>query len=129
MSVSVANEGPLESLHTRFRAMRERRYAKRQIKCLLNSYRKVNKGAVDLSGKPLYREVLLHARKADPERVDRILWQAESSVDDWTAPGREGLGFREVVHFLIHAQFKDNGRKGSIVSFGSMVNALVPGHL
>lgn len=123
------NEGYLASWHQTLVAIRERHFAKRLIKRLLRSYRVVNSRSLELAGKQLYREVLLHTKHIDPSSVDHILWQAENSVDDWTAPGREGLGFRELVHFLIHTKYDDRGRNGSIVSFASLVNTLVPAHL
>lgn len=121
--------GFLSSWSQIFVVIRERRFAKRLIKHLLESYSAVNLGKDGLSGKPLYRKVLLHTQQVDPSHVDRILWQAEGSVDEWTAPGREELGFREVVHFLIMLQFNDSGHQGSVISFRRMVNSLVPAHL
>lgn len=121
--------GLLSSWYKIIRVLEEKRFAKRLIKHLLESYSVVNVEKDGLSGKSLYREVLLHTQQVDPSNVDQLLWQAEGSVDDWTAPGREGLGFREVVHFLIMVQYKDTGQNGSVVSFRRMVNSLVPAHL
>ena len=110
-------------------SIKERRFAKRAAKCLLKSYSAVSVEKLDLSGKALYREVLLHTQQVDPSRVDEILQQAEDSVDEWTAPGRSGLGFREVVHFFVMLQHNEAGHKGSVVSFGEIVDALIPAHL
>jgi|GEM_PF-1254960 len=112
-----------------FLAIKERRLAKRVTRRLFKSYSAVNVEKLDLSGKALYREVLLHTQQVDPSRVDEILQQAEDSVDEWTAPGRSGLGFREVVHFFVMLQHNEAGHKGSVVSFGEIVDALIPAHL
>ena len=126
MATQVFNNGLLESWYTSFVVMTERQYAKRWIKRLLKSYRAVERKGLDLTGKHLYREVLLHTRQVEPSRVDHILWQAEKSVDGWTAPGRDDLGFRELVHFMLHSRYR---RKGSVISFSGLVNSLVPAHL
>lgn len=107
-------------------AIKEKRFSRRAIKRLLKSHSAVSAQNPDLSGKDLYREVLLHSQQVPPSVVDKILRQAEDSVDEWTAPGREGLGFREVVHFLVLSQYVAAGHVGTIVSFREMVDLLVP---
>ena len=95
------NAGLLSSWLRIFLAFKEKRFAKRLIKSLLEPYSTVSMEKLELSGKSLYREVLLHTQQADCSSVEPILRQAESSVDRWTAPGRDGPGFREVVHFFV----------------------------
>jgi len=112
-----------------FLATREKLFARRAIKRLLKSHSTVSAEKPGLSGEALYREVLLHARQADPAQVDEILRQAEDSVDEWTAPGRNALGFREVVHFVVMLQYKATGHEGAVVSFGKIVNSLIPEEL
>jgi hypothetical protein len=115
--------------HNFILTIKERHFAKRIIKHLLKSYAAVSVEKLDLSGKALYREVLLHAQQVEPSRVDQILQQAEESVDEWTAPGRSGLGFREVVHFFVMLKHIEAGHKGAVVSFGEIVDTLIPAHL
>lgn len=129
MVTNTFNAGLLSSWQRMFLVIKEKHFAKRLIKHLLKSYSAVNVNNLELSGKSLYREVLLHSQQVDPSLVDQILQQAESSIDDWTAPGRNGLGFREVVHFFVLKQYRDTGREGSVVSFGGIVNSLIPAHL
>ena len=112
-----------------FRVIKEKRFAKRVIKRLLKSHSAVSVEKSDLSGKALYREVLLHTRQVEPSRVDEILRQAEDSVDQWTAPSRDELGFREVVHYFVLSQYQAAGHVGSMVSFGDIVNSLIPADL
>lgn len=129
MHTYTSNAGILSSVHKMLLTFNEKRFAKRLIKRLLKSYSAVNVENLGLSGITLYREVLLHSQQVDPTHVDQILRQAERSVDNWTAPGRDGLGFREVVHFFVLEQYRDTGRQGSVVSFGGIVNSLIPAHL
>lgn len=123
------NLGSLSFWHNILLAIKERRFAKRVSRRLLKSYSAVSVEKNDLSGKALYREVLLHTQQVEPARVDQILRQAEESIDQWTAPGRSGLGFREVVHFLIMLKHIEAGHKGTVVSFGEIVDMLIPAHL
>jgi hypothetical protein len=120
---------PLRFWRSMFLAFKERRFAKRVAKGLLNSYSAVSGEKLDLSGKALYKEVLLHTQQVEPSRVDQILREAEDSIDEWTAPGRSELGFREVVHFFVMLQHNEAGHKGSVVSFVEIVDALVPANL
>lgn len=83
----------------------------------------------DLSRKALYREILLHTEQVDASSVDGILRRAEDSVDEWTAPNRVGLGFREVAHFFVVSQYLAAGRTGTIVSFRDIVDALIPANI
>jgi len=126
---STFNTGFFSFWHYLLLAIKERRFAKRVSKSLLKSYSTVSVEKLDLSGKALYREVLLHTQQIDPSRVDQILQQAEESMDDWTAPGRSRFGFREVVHFFVMLQHHEAGHKGTVVSFGEIVDALIPAHL
>lgn len=123
------NVGLLSSWHNFILTIKERHFAKRVIRHLLNSYAAVSVEKLDLSGKALYREVLLHTQQVEPSRVDQILQQAEESIDEWTAPGRSGLGFREVVHFFVMLKHIEAGHKGTVVSFGEIVDTLIPAHL
>ncbi len=112
-----------------FLAIKERRFAKRVTKRLLQSYSEVNAEKHDLSNQELYREVLLHTHQVDPLDVGRVLKQAEDSVDAWTAYGRKGLGLREVAHFFVMTQHQATGHKGTVVSFGEIVDSLIPENL
>jgi hypothetical protein len=110
-------------------AIRERLFARRMIKRLLAAYTTVAAAKPELGGQALYREVLLHSREIEPSRVDEIIDLAEDSIDEWTAPGRDGLGFREVVHFLVLTEYQRAGNVGTIVPFGEIVNDLIPENL
>ena len=108
---------------------RERLFASRLVKRLLRSHAAVRASQPDLSGTALYREVLLHSGTVEPAQVNRWLSDAEDSVDEWTAPGRKGLGLREVAHFLVMSHHQAKGRPGARISFGALVNSLVPEEL
>jgi hypothetical protein len=110
-------------------SLRERWFARRIIKRLLKSHAVVSASKPALSGAALYREVLVHSGAVDATQVNRWLVDAEDSIDEWTAPGRHGLGLREVAHFVVMSRYRDKGKPGSMVSFGSIVNHLVPEHL
>ena len=112
-----------------FLAIKERRFAKRVVRLLLKSHSAVSAEKPGLSGEELYREVLLHTQQVDPSRVNEILRQAEDSVDEWTAPGRDGVGFRELVHFFVMSQYLAAGNVGTVVSFGEIVDSLIPANL
>ena len=110
-------------------AIKEKRFAKRVVKRLLKSYSAVSAEKPGLSGNALYREVLLHTKQVDPPRADQILQQAEDSVDEWTAGAKDGLGFRQVVHFFVMSQYREAGHVGTVVSFREIVYSLVPADL
>ena len=110
-------------------SIRERLFARRVVKQLLRSHAAVRATRPDLSGTALYREVLLHSGAVDAADVNRWLVDAEDSVDAWTAPGRQELGLREVAHFLVMSRYRDKGKPGARISFGAVVNALIPENL
>ncbi len=112
-----------------FLAFKERCFAKRAIKRLLESYSAVSAENPGLSDKALYREVLLHTQQVDHSRVDQILRQAEDSIDEWTARGRDELGFREVAHFFVMLQHQAAGYEGTVISFGHIVDSLIAADL
>ena len=112
-----------------FLKIKEKRFARHVIKRLLESHSVVSAEKPDLSDKALYREVLLHTQQVDPSRVDEILRQAEDSIDQWTATGRSVLGLREVAHFCVMLLHLEAGYKGAVVSFGEIVNTMIPAHL
>jgi len=112
-----------------FLALKEKRFAKRVIKRLLKAYSAVSADNPDLSHKALYREVLLHTQQVDLSHVDQLLQHAEDSIDQWTASGRDGLGFREIAHFFVLTQYQATGHKGTVVSFEQIVNSLIPAEL
>ena len=107
-------------------AIQEKQFSRRTVKSLLKSHSSVSAQKPDMSGRALYREVLLHTQQVEASFVDQILQQAEDSVDEWTAPGREGLGFREVVHYFVLSQYVSAGHVGTIVSFREVVDSLIP---
>ena len=110
-------------------SLRERLFARRIVKRLLKSHAAIHAAKPELSGTALYREVLLHSGAVDANHLNRWLVDAEDSIDQWTAPGRHELGLREVAHFLVMSRYQDEGKPGATVSFGAIVNALIPEHL
>ena len=84
---------PINALVLIFSAIKERRFAKRVTKCLLEWYSAASAEKPDLSDRALYREALLHTQKVDPQHVGQILKQAEDSVDEWTAGDGTDWGF------------------------------------
>ena len=120
--------GCLSFWHNILLTIKEKRFAKRITRRLLKSYAAVSVDKLELSGKALYREVLLHTQQVESSRVDQILQQAEDSIDAWTAPGRNGLGFREVAHFFVMLKHIEAGHKGTVVSYGEIVDTLIPEH-
>jgi hypothetical protein len=112
-----------------FLAIRETRFAKRIVRQLLTSHSAVSARNPDLSGEPLYREVLLHTELVDSSRVEEILSQAEDSMDEWTTHSKEGLGFRQVAHFVVMSQYRAAGNSGAVVSFKEIVYSLISADL
>ena len=109
-----------------FLAIKEKRFAKRISKRLLKSHSAVSAKKPGLSGKDLYREVLLHAQQVDPSRVDEVLREAEDRFDEWTVRDKEELVFRQVVHSFIMSQYMAAGHEGTVVSFRDIVCSLIP---
>ena len=112
-----------------FLAFKEKRFAKRVAQQLLKMYSVVSAEKPDLSGKALYREILLRTRQIDPLLVDQVLQQAEDSIDQWTVSGKDTLGFREVAHFFTLRQYLAAGHEGTVISFDQIVNSLIPANL
>jgi hypothetical protein len=112
-----------------FVSLREQLFARRIVKDLLKSHAVVRARQPQLVGPALYREVLLHSGAVDATQVNHWLVDAEDSVDQWTAPGRHELGLREVAHFLVMSSYRDKGKPGATISFGAIVNSLIPEHL
>ncbi len=112
-----------------FLALKEKRFARRKVRDLLHACSAVKEEHPDLAGPELYKAILLRTEQVDPMRIDEILAQAENSVDEWTAPGRTTMGFREVAHFFVTAQYIDGGRPGAVVSFRDIVDELIPADL
>ena len=108
------------------RAMKEKRFAKQAVKRLLKTRLATKAENPDLSARALYKEVLLRTRQVDESRADQILRQAEENMDEWTAPGRNELGFREVVHYFILSQYLAAGHRGTVVSLRKIVDVMVP---
>jgi hypothetical protein len=112
-----------------FLAIKERRCAKRVVRQLLKSHSAISANNPNLSGEPLYREVLLHSNLVDPSDVNEILWQAEDSIDEWTTHSKRGLGFRQVVHFVVLSQYRAAGKLGTVISFKEIVYSMVSADL
>ena len=112
-----------------FLAIREKRFAKGIVRKLLKSYSAVSASNPALSGEPLYKEVLLHTDLVDPSQVDEILWQAEDSIDEWTTHSKRGLGFRQVVHFVVLSQYRATGKLGTVISFKEIVYSMISADL
>lgn len=110
-------------------AYREKRFAKRAIQHLLNSHSAVSAEQPGLSGRALYRDILLHTQQVDPPLVDQILTQAEASIDEWTSDTGDRLGFRAVVHFFVMSRYQAAGHAGTVVSLREIVNSLIPADL
>lgn len=114
-----------------FLAIKEKQFVKRVVKRLLVSYSAVGADNAGISDRALYREVILHSQLVDPSRVDRILRQAEDSVDLWTTStgAVERMEFRQVVHFIVLSLYREDGHAGTIVSFRDIVYSLIPSEL
>jgi hypothetical protein len=112
-----------------FLAIRERRFAKRVVRQLLKSHSAISAKNPELSGKSLYREVLIHTGLVDPSHVDEILWQAEDSIDEWTTHSIKGLGLRQVTHFVVLSRYRAAGKMGTVVSFKEIVYSMIPADL
>jgi hypothetical protein len=112
-----------------FLAIREKWFAKRIVRKLLESHSAVSANNPSLSGEPLYREVILHTNLVDPSLVDDILWQAEDSVDEWTTDSSKKLGLRQVAHFVVYSQYLAAGNMGTVISFKEVVYSMIPAEL
>ena len=106
--------------------IKERLFARRCVRNLLKTHSIVSTARPDLSGRALYKEILLHTRLVDESGADTILREAEDSVDEWTAPGREQLGFREVAHYFVFSQYVASGHEGTVVSVRVIIDEMVP---
>jgi len=107
-------------------AFKEWLYFRRQVKDLVRSCRKVHAANPDLSGRSLYKEVLLQTTAFDDAEVDQILRRAEGDLDEWMNIEDRTLGFREVVHYHLLTQHLKDGGTGIEVALDDIVRALVP---
>ena len=112
-----------------FLAMREKRFAKRIARRLLKSHSIVTAGNPDLTGKALYKQILVHSKDIGASGVDQFMLEAGDSVDLWTTSSMKELGFRHIVHFLVMSKFKAAGHVGAVVSFREIVYSLIPSDL
>lgn len=112
-----------------YRVIREIYFAKRIAKCMLKSYTIVHAKNLSLSGRDLYKEVLLNSRQIDCRRVEQILKQVKDSTDLWTYGTLKEPGFRQIVHFLILSLYVEKGHHGATVSFRDIVYSLIPENL
>jgi len=112
-----------------FLAFKERRFAKRIIRQMLEAHSATLAENPELSGPTLYREILQRTQHIDIPDAKKILWQAEDSIDEWTAGSNDRLGFRQVVYFVVTAKYRAAGNVGSIVSFREIVYSMVPENL
>lgn len=119
----------LDALKTELLVVRETLFVKCLVRHLLKSYSAVSAQQMNLSGKALYREVLLYSKRVDRDLVDSILEQAEDSADQWTTGQDNVFGFRQVVHFLILTQYIQSGHRGTRISFREIVYARVSSKL
>jgi hypothetical protein len=109
-----------------FAELREKWFARRAIRQLLNSHSAVHAERPDLSGRALYKEILLRGHASDSGHADQILQEAEDSLDDWSERDTLVLDFRQVVHAFIVAQFLEAGHHGTVTSFKDIVDSLIP---
>ncbi|HPG28083.1 MAG TPA: hypothetical protein PLW10_20790 [Myxococcota bacterium] len=102
---------------------------RRQIKHLVRSSMRLRAEQPHLSGRPLYRAVLIEVSKVEPSEADEILRCAEQSLDDWTNPDARPLGLREVLHFIVLTQHVRERRAGTAVDLDLLLRRLVPDDL
>lgn len=112
-----------------FEAIKERRFAKSVIKRLLKSHAAIRASHPDLTGEALYREILLHSQLIDPADVNTILWEAEDSLDDWTASGAVAIDLRHVAHFIVMSRYMAENHSGTVTSLREIVYSLIPADL
>jgi hypothetical protein len=96
-----------------FLEFQERRFAKRHVKRLLRSNKRIAAKKPDLWERAPNREVLLDASEVDASIAERILVQEEDSIDLWTTHSVENLPFRQVVHFLFNLNTKTRPPRNS----------------
>jgi hypothetical protein len=82
---------------------RERRFARRIGRELLKLYWIVSASHPNLSGRGLYRTIVISRTRVDSESAEALLDQAEESFAAW--PTRRTLKFRDVVHFIAVSEF------------------------
>lgn len=114
---------------TVFEGIKERRFAKSVVKRLLKSHATVRASNPDVSGEALYKEILLHSQLVDPADINTILWEAEDSLDDWTASGTEAIDLRHVAHFIVMSRYMAENHSGTVTSLREIVYSLIPADL
>ena len=129
LMITVYSRQLLAGIKFRLIEIRETLFVKFLVRQLLRSYAKVCAQQGNLSGKSLYREVLLHSNRVDKTVVDSVLEQAEDSADFWTTGKLNEFGFRQVVHFLVLTLYMENGHQGTNISFREIVYSLIPSDL
>jgi hypothetical protein len=78
---------------------RERTYARRTSRELLELYHRLATAAPDLTGRSLYERVVAERTGLDSKGVRVIVQRAEESFADW--PVERPLMFRDIVLYLI----------------------------
>ncbi|HET7755668.1 MAG TPA: hypothetical protein VFK87_00280 [Steroidobacteraceae bacterium] len=105
---------------------RERRFARHASKELLDLFHAAQREHPELSGRPLYQEVVARRLGPDHKRAAEIIRHAEESFTDW--PVERALRFRHVVHYLIFDEYMRLGkaRDGTRINMGSTVACIIP---
>jgi len=108
---------------------RERRFARRIGRELLKLYWIVSASHPNLSGRGLYRTIVISRTRVDPESAEALLDQAEESFAAW--PTRRTLKFRDVVHLIAVSEFLASHASVSWIqsNIGREVASQIPANL
>ena len=109
-----------------FSRMKQKRFVRRIARKMLKTHRRVLKDNPNIDKLECYKSVLLQTDGVQAEQIDKILWQAEDSVDRWTTSSTECFGLRQIVHFVVMSQHREAGNAGAEVSFRDIVYSIVP---
>jgi len=129
MTICHATNTRLCSRMQMFLAIKENYFVKQMVRHLLKSHSVVSAEKPNLSGKALYKEVLVHSQQLNSSEVDLFLQKVEDNIDVWTTGIIEEPDFRQVVHFLVTSKYLAEGHEGAVVSFKEIVYSLIPGDL
>lgn len=116
----------LRSLMSPLFSWLEARYAAKTSREMVRLYRQVSGRNPGLSGRPLYREVVIARTGWDIATADALLDHAQDSFASW--PAETELAFRDVVHYLAVSDFLAShvGSHWVRANMGRVVSSYVP---
>ena len=93
---------------------------------MLELYKQQRREHPEMSGRPLYQEIVAQRLGPQAVRAKELILRAEESFTDW--PVERAFKFRHVVHYLVFYEYTllDPARRGTMTNMGTVVAQIIP---